>query len=410
MRGRQRNDVGLMNRRLEQQNKPKSSETPVVSGVLQRKCTCGQHTTGGECESCKKEKSSGRLQRARNLKLDTQKSSEVPPVVHEVLHSPGQTLDQATRSIFEARFGHDFSGVRIHADAQAATSAESINAQAFTVGRDVVFAKGQYSPRTAAGQRLLAHELAHVVQQRSALSSGALSIGPADSAHEREAEIAESEIESNSSPAISGAGRALQRQPATHITAPIPKEATINKQGQATFQINGVNVIAEPDRSSNDKAMTGRAETDFGLVLDSEPSGQYDDRTKTVTSITPPQIHATVITTFGPGYDPKKSASYGRGTTAADKHAGTTDLGFHESRHGADWFDYLRQNAPPVFAGKAGMSLDDFLKARDQFHKDLDAYNKRVQDFTKRNTDCVGVLPKAPKEQALATFCKQQTP
>jgi hypothetical protein len=157
------------------------------------------------------------------LKLDTQKSSEVPPVVHEVLHSPGQTLDQATRSIFEARFGHDFSGVRIHADAQAATSAESINAQAFTVGRDVVFAKGQYSPQTAAGQRLLAHELAHVVQQRSALSSGALSIGPADSAHEREAEIAESEIESNSSPAISGAGRALQRQPATHITAPIPK-------------------------------------------------------------------------------------------------------------------------------------------------------------------------------------------
>ncbi len=65
----------------------------------------------------------------------------------------------------ESRFGHDFSGVRIHTDAQAAESARALNALAYTVGRDIVFDAGRYSPRTSDGQKLIAHELAHVVQQ-----------------------------------------------------------------------------------------------------------------------------------------------------------------------------------------------------------------------------------------------------
>ncbi|HSQ23353.1 MAG TPA: DUF4157 domain-containing protein [Pyrinomonadaceae bacterium] len=400
-----------MNGEFEQQPKASFSQTPTVSRVLQRKCACGQHAAGGECESCKKERESGTLQRTTgNSQRETRSSSDVPRVVHEVLHSPSQSLDQETRAFFESRFDHDFSGVRIHADSRAAESAEAVDAVAYTAGRDLVFARGQYEPHTTSGRRLLAHELTHVAQQRGALSSGALTIGAADSPHEHEAESAVAAIENNQSPAISGETSAVQRQPAKKITAAVPKEATINKEGQASFQINGVDVIAEPDRTVNDKAMNGRAETNFGLVLDTEAGGQYDDRTHTITSVTPPQIHATVITTFGPGYDPKKTASYGRGTTPADKRAGTTNLGFHESRHGADWFDYLKQNAPPAFGGKAGTSLDDFVKAREQFHKDIDAYNRRAQDYTKRNTDCVGVLPKAPKERELATFCKQQQP
>ncbi len=89
----------------------------------------------------------------------------VPPIVHDVLRSPGQSLDSGTRSFMESRFGHDFSGVRIHTDGQAAASARAVNALAYTVGRDVVFGSGQYLPGTMAGKRLLAHELTHVVQQ-----------------------------------------------------------------------------------------------------------------------------------------------------------------------------------------------------------------------------------------------------
>ena len=65
-----------------------------------------------------------------------------PPIVHQVLNSPGKPLDGATRSFMEPRFGHDFSGVRIHTDEQAAESAQSVNALAYTVGHDIVFGGG----------------------------------------------------------------------------------------------------------------------------------------------------------------------------------------------------------------------------------------------------------------------------
>ncbi|ULA61577.1 MAG: hypothetical protein LZF60_340117 [Nitrospira sp.] len=98
-------------------------------------------------------------------------SVSAPPSVQEVLASPGRPLDRSARNFFESRFGHDFGQVRVHADAKAAESARSVNALAYTVGRDVVFGAGQYSPHTRTGQRLLAHELAHVVQQTGRATS-----------------------------------------------------------------------------------------------------------------------------------------------------------------------------------------------------------------------------------------------
>jgi Domain of unknown function (DUF4157) len=92
---------------------------------------------------------------------------EAPSIVYEALRSPGQPLSAPTRAFFEPRFGHDFSNVRVHADAIAANSARAMNALAYTVGRNIVFAPGQYVPGAADGGRLLAHELAHVVQQHS---------------------------------------------------------------------------------------------------------------------------------------------------------------------------------------------------------------------------------------------------
>ncbi|HEY6352708.1 MAG TPA: DUF4157 domain-containing protein [Candidatus Angelobacter sp.] len=91
--------------------------------------------------------------------------NEIPSAVHEILRSPGQPLDRSTRAFFEARFGHDFSHVRIHTDLAAGESAQAINAHAFTAGSHLVFAPGKYNPRGSDGRQLLAHELAHVVQQ-----------------------------------------------------------------------------------------------------------------------------------------------------------------------------------------------------------------------------------------------------
>jgi hypothetical protein len=94
-------------------------------------------------------------------------TGEVPAIVTEVLRSPGQPLDPATRAFFEPRFGHEFSRVRVHADESAAQSAAAVGAAAYTVGSHVAFAAGRYAPATGPGRQLLAHELAHVVQQRA---------------------------------------------------------------------------------------------------------------------------------------------------------------------------------------------------------------------------------------------------
>ncbi len=84
----------------------------------------------------------------------------------------GGPLDPGTREWMEARFGWDFSGVRVHADGRAAESARGVDALAYTVGRDVVFGEGRYDPASVEGRRLLAHELAHVVQQGGAEEGG----------------------------------------------------------------------------------------------------------------------------------------------------------------------------------------------------------------------------------------------
>ncbi len=81
----------------------------------------------------------------------------------------GQPLPMSVRIFFESRFGHDFSRVSVHTDDRAAAKARALNAAAFTVGKDIAFAKGQYAPETISGQKLLAHELTHVVQQRGGL-------------------------------------------------------------------------------------------------------------------------------------------------------------------------------------------------------------------------------------------------
>src|SRR5260221_11831058 len=127
--------------------------------------------------------------------------SRVPPIVHEVLRSPGQSLDDNTRTFMESRLGHDFSKVRVHIDSRAADSARAVNALAYAVGREVIFGAGRYAPHTGAGKRLLAHELTHVVQQRTATAdAGSLSIASAQGPEREADQIAETIISSQRPP------------------------------------------------------------------------------------------------------------------------------------------------------------------------------------------------------------------
>ncbi len=169
---------------------------------MQRKCACGSPTSSltGSCPECGSKK---RLQtklsigasndpleqeadRVADQVLATPVRSAVagapariqrftgrvtgdaglaPASVDQALASSGSPLEPALRQDMEQRFGHDFSQVRVHSDAAAARSALDVNAQAYTVGHDIVFAAGRFAPRANEGRRLLAHELTHVVQQ-----------------------------------------------------------------------------------------------------------------------------------------------------------------------------------------------------------------------------------------------------
>ena len=98
---------------------------------------------------------------------------QVTPEIQNSINSmkgSGQPLPASTRAFFEPRFNRDFSNVRLHTDNRAAETAKSINARAFTIGRNIAFGAGQYSPETSSGKRLLAHELTHTVQQSGAES------------------------------------------------------------------------------------------------------------------------------------------------------------------------------------------------------------------------------------------------
>ncbi len=129
---------------------------------VQRKCTaCASGE--GLCPECAEEE-----EKIQAKEAPGQTPTVTPEVQTQIdsLRGGGQPLPESARRFFEPRFGHDFSRVRVHANSQAAESANAVKALAYTVGRDIVFGVGQYVPETSAGQRLLAHELTHVVQQR----------------------------------------------------------------------------------------------------------------------------------------------------------------------------------------------------------------------------------------------------
>ncbi|HEU0298744.1 MAG TPA: DUF4157 domain-containing protein, partial [Longimicrobium sp.] len=150
-----------------------------------------------------------RLQRARTP--ERAGPGAAPPSVHEVLRSPGAPLDSSTRAFMEARFGHDFGRVRVHTGPRAEASAGRLQARAYTLGSDVVFGAGAWAPRRDEGRRLLAHELAHVVQQSARPpTAGPLRLGRPGDATERAADEAAREVTSAGAESRVSAGPRLR--------------------------------------------------------------------------------------------------------------------------------------------------------------------------------------------------------
>jgi hypothetical protein len=134
--------------------------------------------------------------------------------VHDVVNSGGGSpLDSATRADMESRLGHDFGDVRVHTDGAAHASAASVNAQAYTVGSNIVFQRDKYDPGSDAGKHMLAHELTHVVQQRSGPvdgtdAGGGVKLSDPSDRFEREA--------------VANADRAMSAEPSVQRATEVP--------------------------------------------------------------------------------------------------------------------------------------------------------------------------------------------
>jgi hypothetical protein len=199
---------------------PASSWKPAAASLKPR-CSCGGNGDS-ECEECQRKK----LQRSAAGPA----AASVPPIVGRVLDTSGAPLDPGARSFLEPRFGHDFSGVRVHDDARAGESAKDVRAHAYTVGDHIVFAPGKYAPRSREGLHLLAHELAHTRQQ-AGLRRSAADVqmgGPSDIHLEHEAEAAARVVMAG--PSQAGVTSHLSRSRSPVVlraeAAPAPEAAT----------------------------------------------------------------------------------------------------------------------------------------------------------------------------------------
>jgi hypothetical protein len=177
------------------------------------------------------QRTAGNAAVAQLLADDQAESGARSPVLDVVGQGGGTPLDAATRATMESGLGADFGDVRVHTDGASAESARAVQAHAYTVGNDVVFQSGLYQPGTADGQRMLAHELTHVVQQRSgpvdgtATGDGIAVSDPSDS-FERAAE-ANADRYMSSQPTMSSAAPAGGAQASPGVQREADEDAVV---------------------------------------------------------------------------------------------------------------------------------------------------------------------------------------
>lgn len=240
----------------------RQTSVPFVTGTLQRKSAWPQRSFTGPTPA---------------------ESLDAPSIVHDVLRSPGEPLDAATRGFMEPRFGYDFSHVRVHTDQKAANSARAVDALAYTVGSHLVFESGYYAPDTATGRQLLSHELTHSIQQ-SLISSetqhgsnlrllrlGAaqgfgsqLAVGSPDSAAEVAADSASHQLGLGMNvSAFPSVGHVVQRQPAVR-----PQQHTRPEDFGITLAVvdHGATNVAGVARQRLDEIFRSLSATNLGVM------------------------------------------------------------------------------------------------------------------------------------------------
>jgi Domain of unknown function (DUF4157) len=171
------------------------------------------------------------------------RSVAVPRFVNDVLRAPGRPLGGGTRVAMEHQLGHDFSRVRVHTGERATAAAGAVNAAAFAVGDDIVFGERRYLPETTAGRQLIAHELAHVAQQRGSSAHDPLAVAPAGGVLEREADAAAQGVSRGGGGRMQVAARgarALQRQPTEPSKPAITARTILPFQQRRQIQIDQI--------------------------------------------------------------------------------------------------------------------------------------------------------------------------
>jgi len=160
-----------------------------------------------------------------------QDEEEVSPVHDVVGKGGGAPIAGDVRGAMESQFGQDFSDVRVHTDAKASASAESVGANAYTVGNDIVFKSGHFDSSSASGQRTLAHELSHVVQQRSGPvegtdAPGGIRVSDPGDQFERAADSTADQVMSGSAnPTTAGQNApSVQLEPEDEAMIPVQRE------------------------------------------------------------------------------------------------------------------------------------------------------------------------------------------
>ena len=167
------------------------------------------------------------------LAADREATEEEPSPVHDVVGKGGGTpLDEGTRSSMESSFGEDFSDVRVHTDSQASKSAASVGANAYTVGSDIVFRSGHFDAASPTGQRTIAHELSHVVQQRNGPvdgteAAGGIKLSSPDDRFEQAAEATADQVMAGTHASTQSAGSSA---PAVQMEAAEDEEAEMPVQ------------------------------------------------------------------------------------------------------------------------------------------------------------------------------------
>lgn len=209
-----------------QPRRPEAEQAPAADADRARPATAAPSRALDAASMLHLQRTAGNAGVVQLLGADEEQRSPV----HDVLGSGGGApLDQQTRSSMETAFGQPFDDVRVHTDDQASRSAESVGANAYTVGSDIVFRSGHFDPGSTTGQRTIAHELAHVVQQRSGPvdgteAAGGIRVSDPSDRFERAADHTADQVMSSAQAASTPSPVAQLEQEGAEVAPPVQRQ------------------------------------------------------------------------------------------------------------------------------------------------------------------------------------------